>query len=117
MSIIGIGVDIIEIKRIEKSIKNFGKDFLNKIFTENEIAYVKKYKFPNQHYAVRFAAKEAVYKALGLKDVSWKNIEILNDKDGKPYCKFLNKKIKHKVFISLSHSEHYAVANAIVSSK
>lgn len=117
MSIQGIGIDIIEIKRIEKSLKKFGKNFLNHIFTENEIAYVKKHKFPNQHYAVRFAAKEAVYKALGLKDISWKNIEILNDKDGRPYCRFLNKKIRKKVLISLSHSEHYAAASAIVSSK
>ena len=117
MKILGTGIDIIEVDRIENAIKRWGDGFLKHVFTENEIAYVKKHKFPNQHYAVRFAAKEAVYKALGLKDVSWKNIEILNDKEGRPYCRFLNKKIQKKVFISLSHSEHYAVANAIVSSK
>ncbi|MBF0521791.1 MAG: holo-ACP synthase [Candidatus Omnitrophica bacterium] len=114
--IIGIGIDIIELSRIKKAIDRWGDDFLKHIFLKEEIAYAKKNKNPIQHYAVRFAAKEAVYKALkDTTDISWKNIKILNDKNGKPYCLINKKNFKHKVLISLSHTHNYAVANAIVT--
>jgi holo-[acyl-carrier protein] synthase len=116
MSIKGIGIDIIEVKRIERSVKKWGDHFLKHVFTDKEIAYSKKYKFPFQHLAGRFAAKEAIYKAVGHKELGWKDMEIMNDKDGKPVCKFTKKKFSKKVLISLSHSEHYAVANAVVTS-
>ena len=112
--IIGVGVDIIEISRIKKSIDKFGDNFINHIFTDDEIKYVKKYKNPIQHYAVRFAAKEAIYKALGNSKISWKDISIYNDKNGRPYCRILKLNPNNKIHISLSHSHDYAVANAIV---
>ena len=112
--IIGTGIDIIEIERIKVSIEKFGDNFIKHIFTDAEIAYVKKYKNPAQHYAARFAAKEAVYKALGNSKISWKDIAIYNDKDGRPFCRVLKLKSKYKIHISLSHSRHYAAASAIV---
>ena len=112
--IIGTGIDIIEIERIKTSITKYGLNFIRHIFTDEEIAYVKKYKTPYQHYAVRFAAKEAVYKALGDTTISWKDIVIFNDKEGRPFCRISKLKSKYKIHISLSHSRHYAVAHAIV---
>ena len=113
----GIGTDIIEVERIEKAIKRWGKDFLKHVFTDKEMAYAKTRKFPMQHYAARFAAKEAVFKAIGNDPtITWLDIEILNDKFGKPVCQFKRKKFKNKIFVSLSHTKNYAVANAIVAS-
>ena len=74
-------------------------------------------KNPNQHYAARFAAKEAVFKAFGNRpEITWKDIEVLNDDYGKPCCRFKEKKFNNKILISLSHSKNYAVANAIITS-
>ena len=88
------GTDIIEIKRIQESIEKLKEQFLNKIFTQREIEYCESFNINKyQHYAVRFAAKEAIYKALyGVfeKDqLAWQNFEILNTKNGaKPQVKF-----------------------------
>ncbi len=114
--IIGSGIDIVEIKRIEEAIKRWGKIFLNHVFTDEEIAYAQKHRFPNQHFAARFAAKEAVLKAIGDNGhVHWKDIRISNDKNGKPICTFTKNKLKQKILISLSHTKNYAVANAIIT--
>ena len=122
--IAGTGIDIVEISRFRKAKKKWGKDFLNKIFTENEIAYSKKRRFQDQHFAARFAAKEAVLKAFGDKLSSihnWQDIEILNDKSGRPYIRFHRsaKKLKTKekinnVILSMAHCKGHAVANAIL---
>jgi holo-[acyl-carrier protein] synthase len=129
MHIFGIGTDIVNIKRIEKSIKLNGNKFKNKIFSKNEILYCEKKKNPFPFYAKRFAAKEALSKALGTgiqKDVKFKNIEILNNINGKPSIKlkgttdlFLKKKIKKKYFIYLSLSDDmpWAQATVIISYK
>lgn len=114
--IVGCGIDIIEISRIADAIKRWGDGFLNHVFTKEEIAYAKKHRFPNQHFAGRFAVKEAVLKALGDNaHVNWKDIQISNDKNGKPVCRFTKNRPKHKIFISLSHTQNYAVANAIIT--
>jgi holo-[acyl-carrier protein] synthase len=113
--IIGIGIDIVEVKRIQKAIDRWGKNFLNQIFTPQEIDYAQKHKNPTMHFAARFAAKEAIYKAAGRKDLSWKDVTILNDADGKPYCIVHKKSFKHKIFISLSHTKTYAAANALIT--
>jgi holo-[acyl-carrier protein] synthase len=121
----GIGIDIIEIERIKKSVDNFGNNFLNKIFTKTELDYslsrINKY----QHLAARFAAKEAIYKALSNDTeqvYSWQDVEIYNEVNGLPKVKFygalkdyLNdgKEIK----ISMSHSEHYVTCVAVLSKK
>ena len=112
--ILGTGIDIIEISRIQKAAQRWGQDFLDHVFTPDEIACAQKYKFPYSHYAGRFAAKEAVFKALGDDQVSWKDLNILNDPQGKPYCVFRKKGFHHKIFLTISHSKNYAVAQAIV---
>ncbi len=113
--ILGIGTDIIEIDRIKGAVERWGDNFLNHVFLEEEIQYAQKYKFPTQHFAGRFAAKEAVYKAVGNTALTWKDIKILNDEDGKPFCVINNKKFKNKILISISHTHNYAVASAVVT--
>ena len=122
--ITGSGIDIVEISRFKKAKKKHGKRFLNKIFTQNEINYSKKRRFQDQHFAARFAAKEAVLKAFGDKISSihnWQDIEILNDKSGKPYICFHKsaKRLKNKekikdVVLSMAHCKAHAVATAIL---
>lgn len=113
--VLGIGTDIIEIDRVQKAISRWGDGFLSHVFNQEEIEYARKYKFSAPHFAGRFAAKEAVYKAIGNnKTLGWKDIKILNDGDGKPYCVLKDKKFKNKILLSISHTRHYAVASAIV---
>jgi len=112
--ILGTGIDIIEIERIQKAIERWGDGFLNHIFTPAEIEYAQKFKFPYQHYAGRFAAKEAIFKAMGIPHLSWYDVIIINDTNGKPVCHFTNIDFKHRLTVSISHSRDYAVASAIV---
>ena len=113
----GSGIDIIEVGRIKDAIKRWGDGFLNHVFTPQEIAYARKRRFPEEHFAARFAAKEAVLKALGDNaHVNWKDIRITNDKNGKPICVYADKKFKKKILISVSHTKNYAVASAIITS-
>jgi len=122
--IAGTGIDIVEISRFKNAKRKWGRNFLSKIFTENEIAYSRKRRFQDQHFAARFAAKEAVMKAFGAKLSSinnWQDIEILNDKSGRPYIRFHRsaKRLKAKekisdVVLSMSHCKEHAVANAIL---
>jgi holo-[acyl-carrier protein] synthase len=109
----GSGIDIVEIKKLEKAVKRWGKVFLNRVFTEDEIAYSLKKRYPMQHLAARFAAKEAIFKAFGTNPkLNFKDIEISNDKFGRPYC-VINKK-RPLISLSLSHTDNYAVACAII---
>ena len=88
MKIFGIGTDIVNIKRLEKSIKKYGDKFRYRIFSQNEIKYCENKKNPAAFYAKRYAAKEACAKALGTglaRGVFWKDIEVRNNKFGKPY--------------------------------
>ena len=119
---ISCGTDIIEINRIEKAIENSEERFLTKVFTKKEIEYCEsKHKVKYQHYAARFAAKEAVYKALnniieGSCSISWQNIEIINNEKGKPEVSLKNINLENiiSIDISLSHCKEYAIANAVV---
>ena len=128
MKIFGIGTDIINIQRMEKSLKKYGNKFKDNIFSKNEIAYCEKKKNSGASYAKRFAAKEALSKALGTgirKDIKFKHIEILNDSYGKPSIRlkgavkdFLKKKIKKKkynIHLSLSDDKPLAQATVIIS--
>lgn len=124
--ILGTGVDIVEIDRIKKAAGKWKDKFLTRVFTDNELKYSNGKKFCYQHLAARFAAKEAVLKAFGdasINNMEWKNIEIANNKDGKPFVKLtgeakktLNKMGAGKIIVSLSHTKNYAVANAILVS-
>ena len=128
MKILGIGVDIINNKRIKDSIKN--KDFLKRIFTNIEIKKSKFIKNKSTYFSKRFAAKESFSKALGTgirNGLNFKDIEILNDKLGKPYYlksiklnKIINKKFKIKsydLFLSISDEKDYSVAFTILQTQ
>jgi len=122
--IAGIGIDIVEIPRLKKAIERWQESFLKRIFTDNEIKYSKARKFSYQHLAARFAAKEAVLKAIGdasIQRIEWRNVEVLNDEFGKPTIHLSGEALKIKeqkdiseIIISMSHTHSYAVANAIL---
>ena len=118
--ILGHGIDLVEIKRIESAIARWGNHFLEHLFTEEEIAYAKSHASPAEHFAARFAVKEAVFKALsGTKHVPrrWKDLIVRNDPTGRPLLTFLNRSFEDHVFISITHTKNYAVASAIVQKK
>ncbi len=112
--ILGTGIDIIEIERIQKAIERWGDEFLNYVYTPQEIKNAREFKFPYRHYAGRFAAKEAIFKAMGNPRLSWQDITIINDKSGKPVCHYNKTDFKDRLLISISHSRDYAVASAII---
>ena len=128
MKIFGIGTDIVNIKRIDNILKKKGKACKNKFFSKKEIIYCEKKKNPGSFYAKRFAAKEAVTKAMGTgigKGISLKNIEVINDKNGKPdillkgkvdmILKRKIKKEKYNIYLSLSDDKPWAQATVIIS--
>ncbi|MGE5308663.1 MAG: holo-ACP synthase [Deltaproteobacteria bacterium] len=117
--IYGTGVDITEVGRLRRAVEKWGESFLNRIFTQDELKAARKRATMFQHLAGRFAAKEAVFKAMGEKDLAFKDFEILNDPDGKPVCKVVRgKKAKGvDILVSISHVKNYAVASAIVTKK
>ena len=113
--IVGTGVDIIEIDRIERAISKWGEMFLDHVFTNDEIVWARTHKFPYPHYAGRFAAKEAIFKALGDSRVTWLDLNIYNDASGKPVCQYNKNIFEGHIYLSISHSKDYAVAQAIVT--
>ncbi|PYI94147.1 MAG: hypothetical protein DME97_03860 [Verrucomicrobia bacterium] len=124
MSVLGIGVDLVENARIEHSLERFGERFLHRIFTAGEIEYSQSMKYPARHLAARFAAKEAVSKAFGTgigKAMGWKDIDIHRKPSGEPFLvleggakKLAEERSVSKVSISLSHTEHHAIAVIVV---
>jgi len=121
MNLLGVGIDMIEIHRIERSIENYGKKFLDRLFTESEQSYCNQHRKPSSNYAARFAAKEAIAKALGTgfgKHLSWLDIEISNDALGKPKASLSQAAKEHFknpcILLSLSHTETQACAVAII---
>ena len=128
MKIFGIGTDIVNIKRMQKILKINNNNFKKRIFSKNEIIYCDKKQNPSSFYAKRFAAKEALSKALGTgirRGINFKDIEILNDSFGKPSIKlngstanYLKKKINNKkyfIYLSLSDDLPWAQATVIIS--
>jgi holo-[acyl-carrier protein] synthase len=126
MSVIGIGVDLVECARIERSLDRFGEKFLRRVFTEGEIEYSMSMKFPARHLAARFAAKEAVSKAFGTgigKAMGWRNIDIRKKKSGEPFLVFsgsaqelASKRGVISAQVTLSHTEHHAMACVVLES-
>ena len=116
-----IGIDIIEIDRIARMLKKY-PNFRFRVFTEREVSYCEKKKYPPQHYAARFAAKESIMKTLGTgwtESVRWKDLEILESPSGKPSvclhdrARLVGQKQGVKeIKVSLSHCKLYAVAVA-----
>tara|TARA_B100001121_G_scaffold173494_1_gene151427 strand:- start:185 stop:562 length:378 start_codon:yes stop_codon:yes gene_type:complete len=125
MNIFGVGIDIVEIQRIKETYSRYGERFARKILSNSELRSFYKNKNKISFLAKRFAAKEAVGKALGvgIKNGSiLKNIEIKNDLHGKPFVninntKKLNMTEKKEIHISLSDEKKYAVANALIISE
>ena len=121
--IFGTGLDIIEIKRIKKSIEKYSPKFEQRVFTSNEINYCKSQGDPAKHYAARFAVKEAVSKCLGTgitRTLGFQDMEIAHEDTGKPVLKMIGKgkklfqKLKLKsIHITISHDSTYAIAHAI----
>lgn len=117
------GTDIIEVKRIKDAINKKGDKFLNKIYTPFEIEYCNsKNSMKYQHFAARFAAKEAIFKAISEKmknkyEITWTDVEIRNNEEGKPQVVFLKENYNiNQIDISISHVKEYAIAMCIVKS-
>ncbi len=124
MTILGVGMDIVETKRIAESIERFGDRFLHRIFLEGELAYSRSMKFPPLHLAARFAAKEAISKAFGTgigHEMGWRDLEIVRLPGGAPqvvlhgraeaYAKVRGVQTVH---VSLSHTTEYGAASAVI---
>ncbi|MBI1804706.1 MAG: holo-ACP synthase [Ignavibacteria bacterium] len=117
----GIGVDVVEIARIRRTIDQWSGTFLNRVFTEQEISYAQSKKNPTPHLAARFAVKEAVAKALTTGwsgGFRWKDVEVQNNSSGKP-CVILNGHVREllkgsRILVSISHSENVVIAFAII---
>ena len=123
MNVLGIGTDIIECLRIAQMIERHGELFINRVYTPQEIRYCQSRKQATQHFAGRWAAKEAILKALGTgwrKGISWRDIEILNEPGGKPVAILRDgaRKVAKSLgvatmLISISHCRSHAVAYAV----
>lgn len=123
MNLTGIGIDIVEVARIADAIERHGEPFLARLFTADERSYCESRKPAARHYAARFAAKEAVSKALGTgigANAGWIDIEVVHDSHGAPKIRldgaardFAREQGIHEILISLSHAHDYAAANAI----
>lgn len=127
MSVLGVGVDIVENARIQHSLDRFGERFLHRVFTAGEIEYCQSMKFPARHFAARFAAKEAVSKAFGTgigKTMGWRDIDVHREASGQPFVVLdggakavAGERHVTAVWLSLSHTEHYAAATAVLESR
>jgi holo-[acyl-carrier protein] synthase len=117
----GIGVDVVEIPRIQRAIDEWGDTFLEKIFTPQELAYARARKNATQHIAGRFAVKEAVAKALATGwsgGFRWKDVEVENDPSGKPAVKVhghvQDLLAGSRILVTISHSDNVVVAFAVI---
>jgi holo-[acyl-carrier protein] synthase len=122
--VLGVGVDIQEVKRLEQALRRGGQRFLRRTFTPAEIRYCRGQKKSGQHFCGRFCAKEAFFKALGTgwaKGVCWTDVEVARKRSGQPELKLSGRtaalasraKIK-KIWLSLSHSRDYAAATVVL---
>ena len=119
---IGVGVDIIEIERVRGVLERHGHRFLRHVFLEDEVRYCSSRRDPASHYAARFAAKEAVVKALAVKRgmrFLWRDIEVLRNPDGAPSIRLTGRardvatqRAVRDIHVSVSHSDTHAVAMA-----
>ena len=124
--IIGIGTDIIDTRRIKNAINRYGEKFKKRCFSNNEIIRSENLFNTTNSYAKRYAAKEACSKALGTglaKGIFWKDVEVVNDKYGKPFIKLHNNALRrinkitkknYNIEVSLSDEKNYAIANVII---
>ncbi len=121
--IIGIGTDIIEVLRIAQMIERHGELFINRVYTPDEIRYCQSRKMATQHFAGRWAAKEAILKAIGTgwrRGISWRDVEVLSAKAGQPAVSLHGGALEvaqglgiEEVLISISHCRSHATAYAV----
>lgn len=126
MNILGTGIDIIEVERIESAYQKFGDKFLQRILRPGEVAYCLSHKAPGPFLAVRFAAKEAISKAFGTgigASLGWQDMEVCRKESGEPFVvlhdkglALMEKRGGRIVHLTLSHTRHYATAMAILES-
>lgn len=124
--ILGTGIDLIEVARIAASLEKFGDRFINRVLVAEEIAYCRTHKNPAPFLAARFAAKEAVSKAFGTGiggQLGWHDIEVRKKESGEPFivlhgkgAELLKARSANKIHLSLTHTENYAAATAILES-
>lgn len=122
--ILGVGIDIIEVERVAASVERFGERFLKRVLLPDEIAYCLSHKVPAPFIAARFAAKEAISKAFGTgigAQLGWHDMEVKRKESGEPFVvlhgkgqKLLAERKARVVLISLSHTQAYAAATAIL---
>lgn len=123
-SVLGVGIDLIEVSRVMKALERQQERFRNRVFTDGELEYCDAIKFNGPHFAARFAAKEAVSKAFGTgigEHLGWKSVEVVKDELGKPLIRLdekgqmlLRQKKATDVLISLAHTRDHATAVAIL---
>jgi len=121
--IVGLGVDIAEVERIEAAIGRHGQPFLKRVFTPNEIEYCERFRNKFERYAGRFAAKEATMKALGTgwgRGVRWVDIEVAREPGGRPTIRLAGEAAKiagglgvKRISVSITHTEEDALAQVI----
>jgi holo-[acyl-carrier protein] synthase len=124
--LVGVGIDVADVARLEARWREAGDDFLGSLFTAAEIAYCAAKRFPAQHYAARFAAKEAFFKAIGVdrsRGLTWREVEVQTDPSGRPALLLhgiplaaARSKNVRTIHLSLSHSAGLAVAQVILES-
>lgn len=123
-SILGIGVDVVDVKRMKTAVDAWGPALIKKMFTDTEVAYCKSKKKPHEHFAARFAAKEAVSKAMETGwsgEFRWRDVEVVNEASGAPkvvlHDYVASQLAECRVHVSLSHTENTVVAFAIIEKK
>ncbi|WP_339749165.1 holo-ACP synthase [uncultured Rubinisphaera sp.] len=126
MRILGLGTDIVEISRVSDMIERHAESFTERIYSSYEIEYCSSKKNASQHYAGRWAAKEAVMKAFGtgfIKGIHWNEIEVISQQSGQPEIRlsgetstFAELRGIDQILLSISHGKDYATATAIVCS-
>jgi holo-[acyl-carrier protein] synthase len=122
--IVGLGIDIEEVSRVRGAIERYGENFLNRVFTPQEIAYCSKKRNPYERYAARFAAKEAGMKALGTgwrRGITWRDFEVSHAPGGRPILKLSGVALEiygklggTNIALSLSHTANQAMAEVII---
>ena len=127
MAIVGTGIDIVECLRIAQMIERHGELFINRVYTQHEIQYCQSRKLATQHYAGRWAAKEAILKALGTgwrRGISWRDIEVRNEPGGRPTVAMrggardvVERLGITEMLISISHCRSHATAYALAQGK
>ena len=124
--IVGTGIDLVEVSRVEEILKRWGDQFRGRIFTPSEIRYCERFRHRGERYAARFAAKEAAFKALGTGwrgGIRWRDIEVTREPGGRPSLRLEGRAAEVareldvcRIALSLSHVDNYAFAQVIFES-